>query len=192
MADLAGADSGRGLRRRELIYCTKGGFMKPTVVEKDELFLAGYSFYGDPFSASGAWTEENEIGRLWKRFMTFFSERQAEVPPSSVPNVGYEVHIWNKAVMETGEYEVFVGMAVEEIAGIPIDFSVKIIPKSRFAVFTLSGDLIEKDLSAEMREWLAADGLVQTGNFIYNLYDERYKGMDNLKVSEIEVYVPIS
>ena len=88
--------------------------------------------------------------------------------------------------------ELFVGMAVEEIAGIPVDFSVKIIPKTKFAVFTLSGELIEKDLSAEMREWLAAEGLSQTGNFIFNLYDERYKGMDNLKDSEIEVYVPIA
>ena len=165
--------------------------MKPLVVQKDRLYLAGYSFFGDPFSASGAWTEENEIGKLWKRFMTFFSERPEETPPSAVPGIGYEVHIWNKDVMETGQYEVFVGMAIHKLDGIPIDFSIKIIPETKFAVFTLSGDQIEKDLTVEMSGWLEAAGLSQTGSFIYNLYDERYKGMDNLKDSEIEVYVPI-
>jgi AraC family transcriptional regulator len=166
--------------------------MKPLVVEKEELYLAGYSFYGDPFAASGAWTEENEIGKLWKRFMAFFADRGAETPSSAVPGIGYEVHIWGENVMETGQYEVFVGMAIGKIANVPIDFSIKIIPKTKFAVFTLSGDLIEKDLSVEMRGWLEADGLHQTNTFIYNLYDERYKGMDNLKDSEIEVYVPIA
>ncbi|MBT3276233.1 MAG: GyrI-like domain-containing protein [Spirochaetales bacterium] len=166
--------------------------MKPLVVEKDKLYLAGYSFYGDPFSASGAWTEENEIGKLWKRFMGFFAERAEEIPPSAVPGIGYEVHVWSKDVMETGQYEVFVGMAINEIADVPVDLSIKALPKAKFAVFTLSGDLIEKDLSSDMRVWLEAEGQHQTGNFIYNRYDDRYKGMENLKDSEIEVYVPIT
>jgi len=165
--------------------------MKPLVVQKERLYLAGYSFFGDFFFVSGAWTEENEIGKLWKRFMDFFSERSEETPPSAVPGIGYEVHIWNKDVMETGQYEVFVGMAVKEMTEIPIDFSIKIIPETKFAVFTLSGDLIERDLTTDMHGWLEEEGLRQTGNFIYNLYDERYRGMDNLMDSEIEVYVPI-
>ena len=166
--------------------------MKPEVVVREKTYLAGYSFYGDPFAASGAWTEENEIGRLWKRFMDFFEKRSAEIPPSAVPGIGYELHIWDRDVMESGQYEVFVGMKVDKLADIPIDLSVKVVPEAKFAVFTLSGDLITKDLSATMSQWLEAEGLRQTGNFVYNLYDERYKGMDNLAESEIEVYVPVS
>ena len=32
--------------------------------EKDQIILLGFSFFGDPFSISGEWTEDNEIGRL--------------------------------------------------------------------------------------------------------------------------------
>ena len=43
--------------------------MEPTMIEKRQMMLLGFSFFGDPFKISGGWTEENEIGRLWKRFM---------------------------------------------------------------------------------------------------------------------------
>jgi len=165
--------------------------MKPEIIEKERTFLAGYSFFGDPFAASGAWTEENEIGTLWKRFMDFFAKRPDEVPPSAVPHIGYELHIWNQQLGDTGQYEVFVGMEIKDLENVPIDLSLKILPVTRFAVFTLTGDLISTDLSTEMGQWLDAAGVSQTGNFIYNLYDERYRGMDDLEGSEIEVYVPI-
>ena len=165
--------------------------MTPTVVEKEKRYFAGYSFYGDPFASSGAWTEENEIGSLWKRFMEFFEMRADEIPPSAITNIGYEMHIWNQSVMETGQYEIFVGMEVKDLERIPVDLSVKILPEMKFAVFTLSGVTIANDLSAQMTGWLDAAGLKQTGNFVYNLYDERYKGTDNLEESEIEVYVPV-
>ena len=165
--------------------------MTPQVIDKKELLLAGYSFFGDPFTASGAWTEENEIGKLWKRFMGFCTERASEIPPFAAPGVGYEVHIWGRDIIETGHYEVFAGMAIQKIVGIPVDLSIKVIPAMKYAVFTLAGKLIAQDLSAEMQGWLKTAGLRQTGSFIYNLYDERYKGTDDLQESEIEVYVPI-
>ena len=87
--------------------------MTPEVVEKGAICLAGFAFYGDPFSSSSAWTEENEIGRLWKRFDSFCSGRREEFPPSAVQNLGYEVHIWNEDTFTTGHYEMFVGFALD-------------------------------------------------------------------------------
>lgn len=161
------------------------------VVEKQELLLAGYGFFGDPFTASAAWTEENEIGKLWKRFTSFCTQRTGEVPPSAVPHIGYEVHVWNQDIIETGHYEVFVGMEIRGIEGIPVDLTVKVLPAMKYAVFTLTGDQITKDLSMDMRGWLESAGLRQTATFIYNLYDGRYKGMNDLQESEIDVYVPV-
>lgn len=46
--------------------------MDTKIVERKLTILAGISFYGDPFSQSGGWTEENEIGRLWSRFMSLY------------------------------------------------------------------------------------------------------------------------
>ena len=46
--------------------------MEPTIIERDKIILVGFSFFGDPFQA-GEWTEENEIGRLWNRFMAYLN-----------------------------------------------------------------------------------------------------------------------
>ena len=165
--------------------------MKPKVVRRDAFLVAGYGFFGDPFVSSAAWTEENEIGKLWKRFTGFCVDRAEEIPPTSIPGIGYEFHIWNQDVLETGHYEVFVGIEVKDVVNLPVDLSVKSIPARKYAMFTLAGELIEKELSAEMAEWLAAAGLKQVGTFIFNLYDERYKGTQNHPDSEIEVYVPV-
>jgi len=50
--------------------------MEPTMIEKRQMILLGFSFFGDPFKISGGWTEENEIGRLWKRFMAYLSKHR--------------------------------------------------------------------------------------------------------------------
>ena len=42
--------------------------MEPKTVEKDEIVLVGMVFYGDPFRNQSSWSQENEIGKLWKRF----------------------------------------------------------------------------------------------------------------------------
>ena len=43
------------------------------------MLLVGLSFFGDPFKSSAGWTEENEIGRLWVRFMAFLEDQGARI-----------------------------------------------------------------------------------------------------------------
>jgi hypothetical protein len=84
--------------------------MEPRFIDSDRLQLVGFSFYGDPFRRSPGWTEENEIGRLWSRFMTYATEHQAQLAPIlRAPGIAYEVHIYNDETQVTGEFEVFVG-----------------------------------------------------------------------------------
>lgn len=41
--------------------------MKPTkIFDSPDIVLVGLSFFGDPFRTNAGWTEENEIGRLWR------------------------------------------------------------------------------------------------------------------------------
>ena len=47
--------------------------MEPKIVDSDRMLLLGLDFFGDPFQSSSGWTEENEIGRLWQRFMAFLT-----------------------------------------------------------------------------------------------------------------------
>ena len=45
--------------------------MKPAIVKQPQMLLVGFSFFGDPFQMAAGWSEENEIGRTWKRFTAF-------------------------------------------------------------------------------------------------------------------------
>jgi len=42
--------------------------IKPKIIKEKTMFLIGMDFYGDPFSNYTFYDENNEIGRLWKRF----------------------------------------------------------------------------------------------------------------------------
>ena len=87
--------------------------MEPKIVEHDEMLLLGFSFFGDPFRSSAGWTEENEIGRLWQRFMAYLAEHRQRIKNVKPEEVAYEVHIQHEETPRTGEYEVFVGVEAE-------------------------------------------------------------------------------
>lgn len=158
----------------------------------EQTILAGISFFGDPFSESGGWTEENEIGRLWKRFMTLSGTYRESMPPLDDVQSMYEIHAWDAQTAETGHYEVFVGYPVVDVLGIPITMLAKVLPASRFAVFTLEGEAIhDQDNYVQMDVWIEEHGCQRGASWMYNLYDDRYKGIDRMSESIIDVYLPI-
>lgn len=102
--------------------------MEPQILRLPQILLAGFSFYGDPFRLSGGWTEENEIGRLWSRFMAYLRNHPDRLPPLRDDCVSYEVHIQRPESAERGEYEVFVGMEILRLERLPVELSVKLLP----------------------------------------------------------------
>ena len=165
--------------------------MEPVLLDKKRIVLAGFSYYGDPIASSAAWTEENEIGRLWGRFMKYCGARVADLPSSAVPGVGYEMHLWNDETLDTGHYEVFVGMELSDPVDAPIDLCVKIIPAASYAVFTVAGEVMLTELDVEIERALAAIGKNRSATYILNYYDQRYMGLERIDESEIDIYVPV-
>ena len=166
--------------------------MEPTRFEERGYTLAGFSFFGDPFRLSGGWTEENEIGRLWQRFMAYLEQHAGQLEGLFVQDIAYEVHIYHQETLQTGEFEVFVGMEVQELDRIPIEFSVKILPPTTYAVFTLVGEQITADWSQLIFQgWLPQSGYQPVGDYGIQRYDERYKGVDRTAESVLEFYVPV-
>ena len=165
--------------------------MEPTMIEKRQMMLLGFSFFGDPFKISGGWTEENEIGRLWKRFMAYFPEHRRRIRHVVTDAVMYEVHIEHEETALTGEYEVFVGLEVEKLEDVPVEMLVKILPAAIYAVFTLEGEQIVSDWSMMIQEWMVSAGYEPVYTYGFQLYDERFKGLDNLAESVLAVYVPV-
>ena len=50
--------------------------MLPEIRNYPQRYLAGFSFFGNPFEQHSGWTEENEIGRLWVRYMAYLHQQQ--------------------------------------------------------------------------------------------------------------------
>ena len=161
--------------------------MEPKIIDKEEITLVGMVFYGDPFKEKGGWSPENEIGKLWKRFTA-----KAESIKNAIGHGGYEVHIEPEEYKETKNYYVFVGVEVEKTDDVPLEMFAKVLPPSKYAVFTLKGKGITSNWADQIyKKWLPKSGYEEAYKFTIEYYDdERFKGMDNPE-SELDIYVPI-
>lgn len=166
--------------------------MEPTIIEKGQIVLVGLSFFGDPFQISGEWTEENEIGRLWNRFMTYMENNGERIKHIRDKTTGYEVHVHNEETAAKGNVEVFVGIEVEKLEDTPVEVLIKILPPTTYAVFTLQGTHITSDWPRMIyHEWMPKTGFQAMYNYLFQRYDERFKGLQNIDESVLDVYVPV-
>jgi predicted transcriptional regulator YdeE len=103
-----------------------------------------------------------------------------------------EVHIYGPDALEVGEWEVFVGIEVEKLSHVPLELVAKVLPASSYAVFTVEGEEIAGDWSQQIyAELLPDSGYEPAGAFAFQYYDERFKGVDNLSESVLDVFVPV-
>jgi predicted transcriptional regulator YdeE len=166
--------------------------MKPTIVEMPRTLLVGMGFFGDPFRSKAGWTEENEIGRTWQRFMAFLEGQPEAIPHAIDAGVACELHVYHPETPQTGEFEVFVGLEVSRLAEVPLVLTVKVLPPATYAVFTLQGEEIASDWSMQIfAEWLPPTGYEGQHSHSIQRYDERFKGLDRLADSVLEVYIPV-
>jgi predicted transcriptional regulator YdeE len=154
------------------------------------------SFYGDPFGTASAWDEENEIGALWKRFMAFMAARPGAIPGRAGDSgPWYEVHVKGPEAARTGRFEVFVGVeavSAASLSGLPPLLSAKSLPEAEQAVLTLKGEEISADWEAELyRIIIPGMGREADESICVDVYDERFKGMDRLSESELEIWIPL-
>jgi predicted transcriptional regulator YdeE len=166
--------------------------MEPTIVKTQQMLLVGASFFGDPFKLSGGWTEENEIGRTWQRLMAFLEEHPGSIRHAVAENVAYELHVYHPETPQTGEFEVFVGLEVAKLEDVPLEMMVKILPPATYAVFALEGEQIVSDWPMMIfGEWLPAAGYEGEHTHSIQRYDERFKGLERVEESILEVYIPV-
>lgn len=168
--------------------------MDPQIITMDSVTLWGVSFFGDPFARSAGWTEENEIGLLWKRFIELCETHREELPPGAPDRVAYELHIPHPNTGDTGDYEVFVGYpsASNACAVAPVEFLAKTIPGGAVALFTIGGgEIADMACFAQAEQWVEHCGRERRGRWIFNRYDERFRGMDRLDESTIELGFPL-
>jgi AraC family transcriptional regulator len=162
-------------------------------VQRERIFLAGVGFFGDPFQISGDWTSENEIGRLWERFMAYQRAHPDQMPDVLHPEVGYELHIEHDLTAKTGEYEIFIGQEIQKPEQVPPELLLKVLPPVTYAVFTLKGQEIVSDWEqAISQEWFPTSGYRRAYHYGFQYYDRRFKGLDAIDESEIDLYLPVT
>lgn len=165
--------------------------MQPTILQKPEILLVGMSFYGDPFDTSGEWTEENHIGRTWKRLTAYLEKHPGAILHPVAPGVCYEVHIYGEETNTEGRFEVFVGIPVERLESVPVELSVKALPATLYAVFTLEGEAMMSDWVMHIDRWLSDAGYERAHPYSAQYYDARFKGLDRVAESALDVYMPV-
>jgi predicted transcriptional regulator YdeE len=166
--------------------------MDQTIVQSPGMVLVGLSFFGDPFRVSGGWSEENEIGRLWSRFMSFLEKNRTSIKHVKNERYAYELHVPHETTDTTGEYEVFVGIEVERAEAPPVELSVKVLPATSYAAFTLQGQEIVSDWHKVISEqWMPDSGYETAAGYSFQRYDERFKGVQQIDESVLEVFIPV-
>ena len=153
--------------------------------------LLGSVFWGDPFHSAEEWSVENEIGKLWMRFMGLVKKNSKLLQKIWIrPDVGYEIHIETEEFRKNKQYYVFVGMEVTNLEEIPVDMFAKILPKTKYVMTTTKVhefDTVEYIL----KDWIRKGDYEQAYPYIIQVYDyKRFKGMEH-KDSELDWYIPL-
>jgi AraC family transcriptional regulator len=165
--------------------------MKPKIIEEKEIILVGMDFYGNPYEKAGGWSEQNAIGELWKKF-SGVSENKKRSIKHLVSDSGYEVWIDSEGEKDSKNKYIFVGVEVAKLEDLPLEFVARIMPKTKYAVFTMKmPDIKAEGIKMLWNKWLPETGLKTSFNYMIEYYDnQRFKGMNNPD-SEIDFMVPI-
>ncbi len=166
--------------------------MEPTILEEKTFKLLGCVFYGNLFNSAEEWSSENEIGKLWQRFGALAYKYSTLMKKISInKNIAYELHLEPDEYKENKNCYVMVGMEISNIGEIPIEMFVKILPKSKYVVFTTTMEN-KFELGGYMyKKWMPENEYEQIYPYIIQMYDRRqYKGLDDPQ-SAIDWFIPV-
>jgi len=165
--------------------------MKPSITNSRRIILVGMDFYGDPYQQADGWSAQNAIGQLWERFNNFYKDKKESIRHLA-SEAGYEVWIDFEGEEDPKNKYIFVGVEVEKLFSPPLELVARILPETRYAVFTLEGNEIKSDWPSKiLSPWLTDAGLEQSYHYIIEYYDpQRFKGIDSGD-SQLDIYVPI-
>jgi len=162
------------------------------IVERDQMLLAGFGFYGDPFSSKAGWIEENEIGILWSRFMGLLFKPDSPIAHLKENKEWFEVWIETEESNEKGFFEIFVGTGIASLDEVPYTMQIKVLPKTSYVVVTAKGNKIKSEKPyIEFQKWLKSSKYDHVDKFNIQVYDHRFKGIDKIEESELDFYFPI-
>lgn len=152
--------------------------MVPEIMEKPEMILAG-------IVASSANVSELDIAGLWDRFIL----ESAKLPYQVDEEKAYEVHVEEERKPKM--HFCLIGVEVDRVNVLPLEFFHKVIPSGPYAVFThhfKDGGYGEAFKAAY--DWLKTSAYDSAYAFDIQCYDSRFKGTEDPD-SVFEVWIPV-
>ncbi len=166
------------------------------ILEKKKMRLAGFTYRGSMAEVNESF--EKEIEELWGRLSDFCVNRWGSIEDDVVdPEFSYEIQVWNEEELEdTGQLEVFVGFELEDLEDIPVELVGKILPPTKYISFELEGKEIKTWEENILQEWIPESDywIKPFAGYLFHIqrfHQDRYKGIDNIENSELEVLVPV-
>ena len=168
----------------------------PKISEQKQLIILGCNFYGDPFHSAGEWSRENEIGKLWKRFIENYQKYQFILEKLNIlPGKSFEIHFEPRDYQQSKKFEVYVGIAIDQIIEeIPLEFVLKILPPTKYASVTTYGSNYST-VEFLFSQWLKSQKTKykQSYPFLIEYYDNKRFNPNNWEdpKSEIDWWIPV-
>lgn len=168
--------------------------VEPKIIEKGQILLLGFGFFGNPFQASEDWTGGNEISRLWNRFATYMAGHGHRIKHVENEMVFCELCVENERTVSipSDHFEVFIGVHVGKLEDVPVEMSAKVLPPAVYAVFTFEREPSLSDWQrAIYGEWMPGSGYRQAHRYSLQLRDRRAGMPKRLGGSGSDIYVPV-
>ncbi|UCG30984.1 MAG: AraC family transcriptional regulator [candidate division WOR-3 bacterium] len=154
--------------------------MEPKIIELPQFFVIGVVVYGN--SDSGLFPKAWDIYMKLQKKLTLKN-----------PGVGYGVEFYTEEFLKEKKFYYMACGEVHDLKDIPANMVGKVIPANSYAVFTSKGGVNElsKTFQYVYHEWLPKAKYEIADPYDFELYDERFKGMDN-PATEIDIHIPIT
>ncbi|MEF8874206.1 MAG: GyrI-like domain-containing protein [Candidatus Thermoplasmatota archaeon] len=166
------------------------------LIKKENMYLAGLQYYGTIEQQDIK--IENCIDDLWLRFAKFCRNKWGTIEDKVVdPDLSYEIQIWNEEELKKeGKLSIFVGVEFEDLDEIPLELSGKVLPAGKYISFKLKGEEIKTWEEDILQDWFPHDDywFRSFGDYLFHVqcfHEEKFKGVENLEESELEVLVPV-
>lgn len=158
-------------------------FVSPVIKELGEIKMMGISIFT---------RDKREIREVWEMFMrSYWKIRERSVSSDVCLYPGFGLEYYNDEFFESGKFFYMPAVQVDSFDEIPIEMSAKIIPPSKYAVFTHKGfpSAISETITAAYELWIPESGYKADRSYDFEYYDDRFK--TDSKESEIDIYIPI-
>lgn len=161
-----------------LMMKSPGTYIEPSIVEREGFIIAGLEYKGS--------NSNYEVPKLWNTFNKYISS----MPNSANKNVCYGFEDYDESdPMDSFRY--LAGIEVSTEDGLPSEFAVRKVPKSKYSVFPIKGiiETVPKSITEIYSVHIPSSSLRIKGNYDFEYYDHDFKS--NRDDSQFYLYIPI-